>query len=199
MRRIIEKHGAQVLRSTQAELEIIGSEIGGVRTDNNEEVLKADAYLVSGGSWTPEICRKTGYKPLILPARGLGMLFDTSGEEIISTPALFEDDGLGVAQHNKTLLRITSFFEMVGFNDKYSEKRKKFVLDIARRHLSRFNDLKTFASRCWIQALHSGSVTNHRKGFQVQQLVYCLGSLSTGSDLGSGDRENGCRDNLRKE
>ena len=97
--------------------------------------ILCDAVVLTTGSWTRELCKQLSYDPQILPARGLAVLFDTGGEEIITTPAVLEDYGMGLAQHNQTTLRLTGFFEMVGFRRDFSDSRKKWLLDRFRRHI----------------------------------------------------------------
>ena len=99
--------------------------------------IDCDMVVVTAGSWTREICRQLGYDAPILPARGLAVVFDTGGEELITTPALLEDYGVGLAQHNKTTLRITGFFEMVGFRTHFSSARKNWLLDKFQRHVAK--------------------------------------------------------------
>ena len=117
-----------------------GSQRALVYVDGKE--IHSDTVLVTAGSWTRELCRSLGYDPQILPARGLAIVFDTSGEEIVTTPALLEDYGVGLAQHNKTTLRITGFFEMVGFRTDFSEARRKWLLDKFYRHVVKSDKAK---------------------------------------------------------
>lgn len=139
VKKIVLSLGAELIGSKEAELDAEGKVVRGVSIDG--ERVRADACLVTAGSWSPRVFEAVRYKPLILPARGLVLLFDTAGEEIVSSPALFEDEGIGVTQHDSHLLRITSFFEMVGFKDRFSEKRRNWILDQARKHIVKFDRL----------------------------------------------------------
>lgn len=103
------------------------------------EKIPCDILVLTAGSWSREICRHLGYDPRVLPARGLAILFDTGGEEIISMPSVLEDYGMGLAQHNESTLRLTGFFEMVGFRNDFSKKRKKWILDRFKRHVTKSN------------------------------------------------------------
>ena len=101
-----------------------------------------DVLVLTAGSWSRELCKQLSYDPQILPARGLAILFDTGGEEIITTPAVLEDYGMGLAQHNQTTLRLTGFFEMVGFRKDFSDSRKKWLLDRFKRHVVKSEQVK---------------------------------------------------------
>jgi D-amino-acid dehydrogenase len=101
--------------------------------------IDCDILIVTAGSWTRELCRQLGYDAPILPARGLAVVFDTGGETLVTTPALLEDYGIGLAQHNQTTIRITGFFEMVGFRTDFSAARKKWLLDKFQRHVVKAN------------------------------------------------------------
>ena len=104
--------------------------------------IPSDIVVLTGGSWSRELCRQLGYDPQILPARGLAILFDTGGEEIITTPAVLEDYGMGLAQHNQTTLRLTGFFEMVGFRMDFSDSRKEWILDRFKKHVVKSGQVK---------------------------------------------------------
>jgi D-amino-acid dehydrogenase len=104
--------------------------------------IPCDIVVLTAGSWSRELCRQLNYDPQILPARGLAVLFDTGGEEIITTPAVLEDYGMGLAQHNQRTLRLTGFFEMVGFQKEFSDNRKKWLLDRFRKHVVKSDRVK---------------------------------------------------------
>ena len=70
------------------------------------------------------------------------MIFDTGGKTLVERPLLLEDYGIGVTQHNETTLRVTSFFEMVGFIKAYGPARRKWLFDIVRRHVVDLSALK---------------------------------------------------------
>ena len=99
------------------------------------KTISCDLIILTAGSWSRELCSQLGYDPQILPARGLVILFDTGGEEIVTTPVVLEDYGIGLAQHDSSILRLTGFFEMVGLRKDFSEHRKKWVLDRFRKHV----------------------------------------------------------------
>jgi len=70
------------------------------------------------------------------------MIFDTGGEKIIEHPAFFEDQGVSLAQHNQKTFRMTSYFELVGFRPNFAKSRRKYILDVAEKHLIHFQKLK---------------------------------------------------------
>lgn len=104
--------------------------------------FECDAIALTAGSWSRELCKQLGYDPQILPARGLAVLFDTGGKEIVTTPALLEDYGIALAQHNETTLRVTGFFEIVGFRTGFSEARKKWLLDRFNKHVTKSDQVR---------------------------------------------------------
>ncbi len=108
----------------------------------DETKVPADAAVVAAGAWSGELCRSLGYDPLILPARGLATIFDTGGARILESPAIFEDYGVAIAQHDQNTLRATSFFELVGFDADYGERRKSWTLEVLEKHVARFSELK---------------------------------------------------------
>jgi glycine/D-amino acid oxidase-like deaminating enzyme len=74
--------------------------------------------------------------------RGLATIFDTGGTKILESPAILEDYGVAIVQHDQNTLRATSFFELVGFNADYGERRKSWVLKVIEKHAARFSELK---------------------------------------------------------
>lgn len=113
----------------------------------DDEKLTADAYVVAAGAWSGELCRPIGYDPRILPARGLASIFDTGGEKILESPAIFEDYGVAIVQHNPDTLRATSFFDLVGFDADYAEDRKRWILKLLEKHVQKFEKLRLVESR----------------------------------------------------
>lgn len=130
---------------------VIGNNVRLVRGPTKNEVnmvnvdgeqIASDVVVLTAGSWSRDLCKQLGYNPQILPARGLVVLFDTGGQEIITTPVVLEDYGIGLAQHDESTLRLTGFFEMVGFREDFSEKRKNWVLDRFKKHVVKSDQVK---------------------------------------------------------
>ncbi|MGA2664851.1 MAG: FAD-binding oxidoreductase [Nitrososphaerales archaeon] len=101
------------------------------------EALPTDHCVVTAGSWSRAVCRTLGHDPLLLPARGWSMLFETD-ERIIGCPALLEDTGIAAIQHSDRRFRLTSFFEMRGFERGFSGWRRRWMVEQAEKHLPRF-------------------------------------------------------------
>jgi len=118
-------------------------ERGGVRGGATASVvlgsdaLPADHCVVTAGSWSRAICRSLGHDPLLLPARGWSMLFETD-QRVVGCPALLEDTGIAAIQHSDRRFRLTSFFEMRGFDRGFSGWRRRWMVEQAEKHLPRF-------------------------------------------------------------
>jgi D-amino-acid dehydrogenase len=108
----------------------------------NDEELQGDAFVITSGAWAGQLCRSLQLNPMVLPARGLAMIFDCGGTKVARYPALFEDYGIGLTQHNESTVRVTSFFDFVGFKDAFREKKKKWMMDVVERHLTEHLKLK---------------------------------------------------------
>jgi len=132
--------GVEIRRGQDAVLNPV--ENGSVEVTLGGEKIPADNYVVTSGSWSGDLLKRLNYNPLIAPARGLVMLFNTGGQSIVKIPALLEDYGMAISQHNKNTVRITSFFELVHFNDAYKESRKRWLIDVAKKHVTKFSELK---------------------------------------------------------
>lgn len=140
----VRKLGGELILGRKASIKIGERDQSDAEMFIEDERIPADAIVVSGGSWTSELLKPLGFDPMILPARGLAMLFDTSGVDIVQAPALLEDYGIAIAQHNKSVLRVTSFFEMVEFNKEFKAARKKWLLQKIGDHLTNANLLRSY-------------------------------------------------------
>ena len=140
LRKKLTEMGVQMILDKPAELKKANGSVKCVVTDIGE--VTGDNYVITAGAWTRKICVPLGYDPLILPARGLVMLFDTGGARIVKETAMIEGNGISISQHNPNLLRVASFFEIVGFKQSFDEARKKWVMGRVRPHLVGFDKLK---------------------------------------------------------
>ena len=140
LRKKLNEMGVQMILDKPASLEKSNGSVKCMVKDIGE--VTGDCYVIAAGAWTKKICAPLGYDPLILPARGLVMLFHTGGTRIVKETAMIENNGISVAQHNQNLLRISSYFEIVGFKQSFDEARKNWVLGRVRPHLVGFDKLK---------------------------------------------------------
>jgi D-amino-acid dehydrogenase len=140
LRKKLIEMGVQMILDKPAELKKTNGSVKCVVSDVGE--VTGDNYVIAAGAWTRKICASLGYDPLILPARGLVMLFDTGGVRIVKETAMIENNGISIAQHNPNLLRVSSYFEIVGFKQSFDESRKKWVMGRVRPHLVGFDKLK---------------------------------------------------------
>ncbi len=140
LRKKLTEMGVQMILDKPADLKKVNGSVKCVVTDIGE--VTGDNYVITAGAWTRKICVSLGYDPLILPARGLVMLFDTGGVRIVKETAMIEGNGISISQHNPNLLRVSSYFEIVGFKQSFDESRKKWVMGRVRPHLVGFDKLK---------------------------------------------------------
>jgi D-amino-acid dehydrogenase len=106
------------------------------------EKLEADSVVVTSGAMSREVLAPLGYNPLVLPARGLALLYDSGGEKVVPRPTLFEDYGIALVQHSSGIVRLTSFFEMTGYKIEFAEGRRAWLEKVARSHLPGLSRLK---------------------------------------------------------
>jgi D-amino-acid dehydrogenase len=134
LRSRISDMGAEALEG-EVRLKCQGSRISRAVVDDEEVV--ADAYVAAGGSWTRAICKPLRYDPMVIPARGMVLFYRTRGERVVDYPAHYEDEGVTITQHDKDTVRFTSFFELGGFNPRFSRSRTDWLFDTVTSHLCR--------------------------------------------------------------
>lgn len=137
MRDKIKELGAEIILEKEAKLNMNSNNVNYITIDNKK--IYADNYIIASGFKSNTVLKSAKYSPHIIPARGFSVLFSTKNNDIVSSPALLEDYGIAVAQHSKNLLRITSFFELVGTKNKLEYRGKKWLLNTIKSHLKEFD------------------------------------------------------------
>jgi len=138
----VSKMGVQMITGKEAGLERDPNSSSRAVALIDGQHVECDKIIVTAGSWTRPLCAKLHYDAKILPASGLAMIFDTGGKTLVKRPLLLEDYGVAIAQHNESMLRVTSFFEMVGFKKEYGASRRKWLFDVTRKHVIDLSSLK---------------------------------------------------------
>jgi D-amino-acid dehydrogenase len=135
----IGKMGVEIISGKEARLERQNQQAA-VSLEGKQ--LDSDKIVITAGSWTRPLCAQLHYDAKILPASGLAMIFDTGGKTLVKRPMLLEDYGIALAQHSESMLRVTSFFEMVGFKKDYGPARRKWLFAMVKKHVVDLAGLK---------------------------------------------------------
>ncbi|MBK8063076.1 MAG: D-amino acid dehydrogenase [Betaproteobacteria bacterium] len=115
-----------------------GGEISGVcveHADLRQEVLRADAYLVCLGPWSPLLLRPHGVRLPIYPAKGYSVTLPVMDESRAHRVSLTDDEYKLVFSRLGDRLRIAGTAEMNGYNTEINEVRCRAIL---RRTLELF-------------------------------------------------------------
>jgi D-amino-acid dehydrogenase len=104
--------------------------------------VNGDAFVVVSGAKCRDLLGPLNYDPRLLPARGMVMLFETDRKDVVGCPALLEDYGIVVVQHNPTTIRLTGFFELNGFEGAFSDARKRWLRETAVQHAPGLKDAR---------------------------------------------------------
>jgi len=140
LRRTLGEQGVKFLLGAEGKLKVVDGAALGVTV--GPETITADATLVAAGAGSTSVCRQFGFDPRILPARGLALIYDTGGNKVVEHPAFFEDLGISLGQHNQDTFRMTSYFELVGFNQEFAESRRRYIIGEGEAHIVEFAKLK---------------------------------------------------------
>jgi D-amino-acid dehydrogenase len=140
LRRKLTELGVTFRLGGEGTIKVEGGIARGVQV--GAETIASDAVVVAAGAGSRAVCRGAGFDPQILPARGLAQVYDTGGENVVEHPAFFEDLGISLGQHNQDTFRMTSYFELVGFNGRFSDSRKRYIVEAAKKHIPKFGKMK---------------------------------------------------------
>lgn len=135
--RVVEM-GVRILDAEVIDIEALSN---GVRLVSNKGSEIFSSVVISAGSRSRELCKRIGFDPMILPARGLVMLYRSNNTEIVNSPAILEDYGVAISQHDRDNVRITGFFELIGYRTEISNHNIEWLSSIARRHIKRYDRL----------------------------------------------------------
>ncbi|NIY74154.1 D-amino acid dehydrogenase [Thalassospira sp. HF15] len=103
--------------------------ITAAQTDKGE--IKADAFLVCLGSYSPMLLAPIGIKLPIYPCKGYSISMDTTGHSGAPETALIDDSIKMVYSRLGTHLRVAGTAELDGYNLGMSERRKQLIVDKA--------------------------------------------------------------------
>lgn len=112
----------------------------------NGERVSGDIFVIAAGARSPELCKPLGFNPCVIPARGIVITFDPGGSMLIRQSALLEDYGIVVAQYGPNNLAATGFFELKGFDRRFSDSRKKWLLNVLEEHFVAYKELRYVAA-----------------------------------------------------
>ncbi len=125
--RMLREDGVEVLRA-EARLRASAPGVVGVA----DPLPGADVYVVAAGAWTDEVCRGVGCSLGIEPARGVVVLAEREGT-VPGLPALLEGLGAVVAPHLGRALRITGYFELVGYDANVDRRARALLSAVGGR------------------------------------------------------------------
>ncbi len=131
LRKIIEERGGVMIHG-QASIHV---KDGAPRVSVNGREINAEKYVAAAGSWTPKLLKHIGLKIPLIPARGVSILYDVGGADIVGVPGFLEDLGVGLVQHNPNTFRVTGFFELAEFSERPHMGRVTWLEETAKAHL----------------------------------------------------------------
>jgi D-amino-acid dehydrogenase len=116
-------------------LQTQGARIGGVRLEAANELLRADAYLVCLGSYSPLYLRPLGVRLAIYPLKGYSVTLPVADASRAYTLSLTDDEHKLVFSRLGERLRIAGTAELNGYNTQLNDVRCRAIL---RRTLELF-------------------------------------------------------------
>jgi D-amino-acid dehydrogenase len=127
--------GVQFRTGRIVALQTQGARIGGVRLQAANELLRADAYLVCLGSYSPLYLRPLGVRLAIYPLKGYSVTLPVADASRAYTLSLTDDKHKLVFSRLAERLRIAGTAELNGYNTQLNDVRCRAIL---RRTLELF-------------------------------------------------------------
>jgi len=121
------KRGVRYRRARIAALEAQGGRIAGVRAEG--EVLRADAYLVCLGSYSPLLVRPLGMRLAVYPLKGYSLTLPLADPQKAYTVSLTDDAHKLVFSRLGERLRIAGTAELNGYNTELNVVRCRALLE----------------------------------------------------------------------
>jgi D-amino-acid dehydrogenase len=111
--------------ATVEKLLVSGGEIAGVQTRSSQgiETLKADAYVVALGSYTPLVLRPLGIRLPVYPAKGYSATVSLAESSVAPSVAMTDDGHKLVFSRLGSRLRIAGTAEFNGYNTELNAVR----------------------------------------------------------------------------
>ncbi|WP_417829903.1 D-amino acid dehydrogenase [Thalassospira sp.] len=103
--------------------------IHAVKTDQGD--IRADAFLVCLGSYSPFLVRPLGIRLPIYPCKGYSISIDTTGYSGAPKTALIDDSVKMVYSRLGAHLRVAGTAELDGYNLRMSPRRQQLIVDKA--------------------------------------------------------------------
>lgn len=125
--------GIRFLEANIRGIEREGDRIAGIRADN--QLLKADAYVVCLGSYSPLFTRSLGIELAIYPAKGYSVTMPVADRSKAFTVSMTDDEYKLVFSRLGERLRIAGTAELAGYDTTINEARCRAIV---RRTLELF-------------------------------------------------------------
>jgi D-amino-acid dehydrogenase len=129
------RRGVQLRAGRIDAIEVQGGRIAGIRLQGADKLLRADAYLVCLGSYSPLYVRPLGIRLAIYPLKGYSVTLPVVDASRAYTVSLTDDEHKLVFARLGERLRIAGTAELNGYNTRLNEVRCRAIL---RRTLELF-------------------------------------------------------------
>ncbi|WP_298551586.1 FAD-dependent oxidoreductase [uncultured Algibacter sp.] len=116
------------------DLEVINQKISSIKT--NRQILKADDFVLSTGSWSPILSKKLGIQLLV--QAGKGYRINTKNETEIVIPAILTEAKVAVTPMNG-FTRFAGTMEIAGINHNINKVRVEAIANAVKRYYPEIN------------------------------------------------------------
>ncbi|MGB0671646.1 MAG: D-amino acid dehydrogenase [Rhodospirillales bacterium] len=103
--------------------------VSGIRTDRG--TVRADAYILALGSFSPLLLKPLGVRLPVQPAKGYSVTLEVGDRPDAPRVALIDDRNKIVFSRLGTRLRVAGMAELAGYDDRIDARRARHILDTA--------------------------------------------------------------------
>lgn len=178
----LKKNGVNILpNSTVQDFKIQGDKITEITIDNN--IIKADEFVLASGSWTPNLCKKLGINMLL--EAGKGYRINVERETNITIPTILMETKVAVTPM-QGLTRFAGTMEIAGINHDINPVRVNAIADAASRYYGNFkiNQKEKEEAQCGLRPVSPDGLPYIGRPSKYKNVTIATGHAMMGWSLG---------------
>ena len=142
----LEANGVKMLHNTQVDgFAVAGNKVTEVKTSNGN--LKADEFVLAGGSWSPNIVRDLRIKLLVQAGKGYSVTIERKENKPL-IPLIFTEARVAITSMGDTF-RVAGTMEIAGLDLSITQRRVDAILNSIPSYIGGFNKSDFNGAQPW--------------------------------------------------